>query len=217
MSKELPAPGYREPSFICPSCGAFAGMQWHDLLINSDAYASLALSVCTACSKPSVWTDDLEKGRYNPMGGLFGNTRALIFPRLCVAPLAEPDMPDDVKIDFEEARQVYSHSPRAAAALLRLCVQKLCQELLGKKGDIHKQIGELVEKGLPSRVLKAFDTIRIFGNESVHPGTVNLNDTPDVALALFRLLNLAVRHCITEEKELEEIRALTPEAKRRDL
>lgn len=126
-------------------------------------------------------------------------------------------MPDDIKVDFEEARMVYVHSPRAAAALLRLCVQKLCQELLGKKGDIHKQIGELVDKGLPSRVLKAFDTIRIFGNESVHPGTVNLNDTPEVALALFSLLNMAVRHCITEEKELDAIRALTPETKRREI
>lgn len=126
-------------------------------------------------------------------------------------------MPEEIKIDFEEARQVFGSSPRAAAALLRLCVQKLCQVLLGKEGDIHKQIGELVDKGLPARVLKAFDTIRIFGNESVHPGTVNLNDTPEVALALFSLLNMAVRHCITEEKELEAIRALTPAAKRREI
>jgi hypothetical protein len=151
------------------------------------------------------------------MLGLLGGGRRLIFPNECVAPLAEDDMPEGIKIDFEEARLVFNHSPRAAAALLRLCVQKLCQELLGKKGDIHKQIGELVEKGLPPRVLKAFDTIRIFGNESVHPGTLNLNDTPEVALALFTLLNMAVRHCITEEKELETIRALTPENKRRDI
>lgn len=141
----------------------------------------------------------------------------LAYPAMSQAPSAEENMPEDIKVDFEEARQVFESSPRAAAALLRLCVQKLCHELLGKKGDIHKQIGELVDKGLPPRVLKAFDTIRIFGNESVHPGTVNLNDTPEVALALFSLLNMAVRHCITEEKELEAIRALTPEAKRREI
>ena len=141
----------------------------------------------------------------------------LAYPAISQAPHPEENMPADIKIDFEEARQVFGYSPRAAAALLRLCVQKLCQELLGKKGDIHKQIGELVDLGLPSRVLKAFDTIRIFGNESVHPGIVNLNDTPEVALALFSLLNMAVRHCITEEQELEAIRALTPEKKRRDI
>ncbi len=141
----------------------------------------------------------------------------MIFPSDCSAPKPEEDMPDGIKADYEEARLVFSHSPRAAAALLRLCVQKLCEELLGKSGKIHNQIGELVELGLPNRLLKAFDTIRIFGNESVHPGTVNLNDSPEVALALFTLLNMSVRHCITEEKELEAIRALTPEHKRRDL
>lgn len=151
------------------------------------------------------------------MEGHLGGRIKLIFPSECIAPKAEEDMPEGIKSDYEEARLVFSHSPRAAAALLRLCVQKLCEELLGKPGKIHNQIGELVELGLPSRLLKAFDTIRIFGNESVHPGTVNLNDSPEVALALFTLLNMAVRHCITEEKELEAIRALTPENKRRDI
>lgn len=220
MSKTDVAPSFRAESFNCPRCGAFAGMGWHDLLLNSSAYASITFSICAACQKPSVWTDDdggSVPAPHTPMLGLLGGTQTLIFPSKCVAPQAEDDMPEDVRIDFEEARLVFNHSPRAAAALLRLCVQKLCQELLGKKGDIHKQIGELVDKGLPPRVLKAFDTIRIFGNESVHPGTVNLNDTPEVALALFSLLNMAVRHCITEERELEAIRALTPETKRREI
>jgi len=215
------APGFRKESFNCPRCGAFAGMKWDDLLLNSNEYASIVFSTCAACKMPSVWISDpgiISRPRPElPMQGLLGGRQTLIFPMECVAPQAEDDMPADIKVDFEEARLVFTHSPRAAAALLRLCVQKLCQQLLGKKGDIHKQIGELVEMGLPSRVLKAFDTIRIFGNESVHPGTVNLNDTPEVALALFSLLNMAVRHCITEEKELEAIRALTPEAKRREI
>lgn len=218
MSKIDGTPVCRKESFNCPRCGAFAGMKWNELLLNGDEYASVALSICDACKDPSVWiTDENRPMSALPMEGRLGGRPTLIFPLKCVAPEAELDMPTDIKVDYEEARLVFTHSPRAAAALLRLCVQKLCQELLGKPGDIHKQIGELLDKGLPSRVLKAFDTIRIFGNESVHPGTVNLSDTPEVALALFRLLNMAVRHCITEEKELEAIRALTPENKRRDI
>lgn len=222
MSKANVAPCYRAESFNCPRCGAFAGMKWNDLQLNSNDYASITFSTCAACQKPSVWIDDDDDSRIVPtpglpMLGLLGGRQTLIFPHECVAPQAEDDMPNHIKLDFEEARLVFTHSPRAAAALLRLCVQKLCHELLGKKGDIHKQIGELVEMGLPPRVLKAFDTIRIFGNESVHPGTLDLNDTPEVALALFTLLNMAVRHCITEEKQLEAIRALTPENKRRDI
>lgn len=209
-------PAYKKQSFRCPHCGAFAAMQWKHLLVSHDDYSPVSLSLCNACSRPSVWISD-EKRVVETISVLLGNKGYLIYPSASTAPAAEEDMPEDIKIDFEEARLVFNHSPRASAALLRLCVQKLCHQLLGKKGDIHSQIGELVEKGLPSRVLKAFDTIRIFGNESVHPGTLDLNDTPDVALSLFTLLNMAVRHCITEEKELEAIRALTPEAKRRNI
>lgn len=217
MSQGFVSPSYKQQSFNCPHCGALAGMTWHHLLVNPNDYSPVSMSMCHACSKPGVWIGDDHSLKANPLSVLIGGKGFLIYPNASIAPSAEPDMPSDIKNDFEEARLVFNHSPRAAAALLRLCVQKLCQQLLGKKGDIHKQIGELVELGLPSRLLKAFDTIRIFGNESVHPGTVNLNDTPEVALALFTLLNIAVRHCITEEKELEAIRALTPENKRRNL
>lgn len=189
-------------------------MDWMPLKAAKYPYKITVMAVCQGCDNHSLWVPVTTS---NSALTLISTDYRLVYPGISQAPHPEENMPADIEIDFEEARQVFGHSPRAAAALLRLCVQKLCQELLGKKGDIHKQIGELVDKGLPSRVLKAFDTIRIFGNESVHPGTVNLNDTPDVALALFSLLNMAVRHCITEDKELEAIRALTPEAKRREI
>lgn len=193
---------------------AFSSMDWAALKAPNYPVKLTIMAVCQGCDNHSLWVP--VKSAVSLMA-LATMDYKLVYPAISQAPNPEENMPDEIKIDFEEARQVFGSSPRAAAALLRLCVQKLCQELLGKKGDIHKQIGELVEKGLPPRVLKAFDTIRIFGNESVHPGTVNLNDTPEVALALFSLLNMAVRHCITEEKELEAIRALTPEAKRREI
>ncbi|AVO60663.1 DUF4145 domain-containing protein [Pseudomonas chlororaphis] len=204
------APEFYKDLFTCPHCSALSHMGWNAMCVNQ---APLIYTSRCTCGEFAFW---VPTGEYSTLFSRHQQGK-IIYPLMSVAPAAEADMPPDIQVDYEEARQVFNHSPRAAAALLRLCVQKLCHELLGKKGDIHKQIGELVEKGLPSRVLKAFDTIRIFGNESVHPGTVNLNDTPDVALALFSLLNMAVRYCITEEKELEAIRALTPEAKRRDL
>ncbi|NNA49767.1 MULTISPECIES: DUF4145 domain-containing protein [Pseudomonas] len=204
------APAFFKELFNCPHCSALSHMSWHHLGMNQ---TTLIFAARCTCNEFTYW---LPLGEISPIWKRHMSGR-MIYPFSSVAPIPEEDMPADVKIDFEEARQVFNHSPRAAAALLRLCVQKLCQQLLGKEGNIHQLIGELVPLGLPNRVLKAFDTIRIFGNESVHPGTVNLNETPDVALALFTLLNIAVRHCITEEKELEAIRALTPENKRRDL
>jgi hypothetical protein len=195
---------------------AYSSMDWAASNSGKYPHKYVMMAVCQGCDDFSLWVrTDGNAPKFTL--GLISMDYQLVFPAVSQAPIHEENMPEDIRIDFEEARQVFGSSPRAAAALLRLCVQKLCHHLLGKKGDIHKQIGELVDQGLPPRVLKAFDTIRIFGNESVHPGTVNLNDSPEVALALFSLLNMAVRHCITEEKELEAIRALTPEHKRREI
>lgn len=215
MNKDYHPPVFQGRSFTCPHCNAYSSMHWEGLKSAPYPLKITMRAVCQGCERYSLWVADAGEDE-SPFSVLSMNY-SLAYPNESKAPFAEADMPADIKIDYEEARQIFNQSPRAAAALLRLCVQKLCHELLGKKGDIHKQIGELVDKGLPSRVLKAFDTIRIFGNESVHPGTVNLNDSPEVALALFTLLNMAVRHCITEEKELDAIRALTPENKRRNL
>lgn len=217
MSAGHKSPSYRAESFVCPNCGALAGMKWQHLLASVDTYSPISLSVCYACQKEAIWLNTASLS-VRQFGAEREQHFILVYPNETSAPLAEPGMPEFITDDYEEARQVYRCSPRAAAALLRLCVQKLCQHLLRRtKGTIHDQLVELVELGFPSRVLRAFDTIRIFGNESVHPGTLNLNDTPEVALALFKLLNLAVRHCITEEQELEEIRALTPATKRLDI
>jgi len=49
----------------------------------------------------------------------------MIRPNVSNAPLPHEDMPDDVKEIYEEARQVSVFSQRAAAALLRVSLEKL--------------------------------------------------------------------------------------------
>jgi len=84
---------------------------------------------------------------------------------------------------------------------------------MGKPGGIDEQIGQLVADGLPRRVQQALDSVRVIGNESVHPGKMDLNDTPEVGQVLFRLVNLIIQDCITAPKEAEEIYGLLPEGK----
>lgn len=119
---------------------------------------NLFLSECFNCKKVAVWVH-----------------RNLVFPALRVGPEPNTDLPEDIVRDFEEARTILNYSPRGAAALLRLSIQKLCA-FLGEKGkNIDDDIASLVSKGLHPLVQKSLDVVRVIGNEAVHPGVIDLN------------------------------------------
>jgi hypothetical protein len=84
-------------------------------------------------------------------------------------------------------------------------VQKLLTHL-GEKGDnINNDIGSLVKKGLPVKIQQALDSVRVIGNECVHPGTLDLSDDEITANALFDLVNMIVQNRITEPKQVAAI------------
>lgn len=145
-------------------------------------------SRCTLCGDVTVW----YKG-------------SIIFPATSLAPQPSSDMPQDVAADFNEAREVLGKSPRASAALLRLAIQKLCKHL-GQPGEnINKDIGGLVKAGLPLRIQKALDIVRVIGNNAVHPGELDLRDDRETALALFGLVNFIIEEMIIRPREIDEI------------
>ena len=124
-------------------------------------------------------------------------------------------MPDDVKRDYHEAAQIFSRSPRGAAALLRLGLQKLCKHLGEDGKNINNDIRNLAAKNLlPPLVVKVADTVRITGNNAVHPGEMSDEDFDHVASKMFDLLNFIVKKAITEPKELQHLYELTPQAPR---
>ncbi|QXE17642.1 DUF4145 domain-containing protein [Clostridium sp. 001] len=76
---------------------------------------------------------------------------------------------------------------------------------------MNEDIGSLVKKGLDSKVQKALDTVRVIGNNAVHPGTIDLNDNKDIAYSLFGLLNFIVQQMITQPKEIENLFKTLPD------
>ena len=136
---------------------------------------------------------------------------AMIYPKSGEAPPANPDLPEDIRRDYEEASAILDQSPRGSAALIRLAIQKLCKELGQPGKSINEDIGALVKGGLDTRVQQALDAVRVIGNSAVHPGLIDLRDDRATAETLFRLLNLIVEKTISEPKHVAEVYASLPE------
>jgi len=157
---------------------------------------NLHLSECYNCKKIAVW--------------VHGN---LLFPGQRQGPIPNIDLPQELIADFEEARAIVGISPRGAAALMRLVIQKLCAHLGEKGKNIDDDIACLVSKGLNPLVQKALDVVRVIGNEAVHPGTIDLKDDSDTALRLFALVNAIADQMITHPKSVQEMYDLLPPGK----
>jgi len=136
--------------------------------------------------------------------------KKIVVPAVDISPLPCPDMPKDARIIFEEARSIANSSPRGAAALLRLALQRLCVDLGQEGKNINKDIGDLVKKGLPVGIQQALDAVRVVGNNAVHPGEISLDDSPEIASTLFELINIIVERMISQPKKLSDFYASLP-------
>lgn len=128
----------------------------------------------------------------------------MVYPLTGNVELANPDLPEDIKNDYNEAKGIVNISPRGAAALLRLAVQKLCIHLGEKGTNINDDIKNLVKKGLPETMQQALDSVRVIGNNAVHPGTIDLNDDIEIAYALFGFVNIICETLISQPKKVKE-------------
>lgn len=140
---------------------------------------------------------------------------SILYPVNQNALLPDPhkDLPKELIDDYEEARSIAHISPRSAAALLRLLIEKLCI-LLGAKGkDINENIAFLVRNGLPQNVQMIFDIVRLIGNNAVHPGTIDLKDDKEIVSKLFILVNIAVEYQITQPKLISQLKSGIPQSK----
>jgi hypothetical protein len=151
---------------------------------------------CSHCRQISVWFDG-----------------QMVFPLIATAPLPNNDLPDEIIADYNEARQIVSSSPRGAAALLRLAIQKLCA-YLGEKAEINTAIATLVKKGLSPIIQQALDIVRVIGNNAVHPGQIDLKDDQETAIKLFDLVNLIAEAMITQPKHVQAMYVSLPESSR---
>lgn len=160
------------------------------------AVANLFLSQCFSCGGVAVW-----------------RFRSMIYPTRGDVPPANADLPEDIRRDYDEAASILNASPRGAAALLRLVVQKLCKQLGQPGKNINDDIAALVKDGLSPTVQKALDAVRVTGNDAVHPGEMDIRDDRETASSLFSLVNLIAQRMLTDPREVEDAYRALPQAK----
>ncbi|MBC7785307.1 MAG: DUF4145 domain-containing protein [Burkholderiales bacterium] len=204
MRQPYTPPTFAKQTFNCAHCHAFAYHSWFELhiLVNS-AWQALSvdkmsrLSRCAHCKESILW----HEGK-------------IIYPEVGHAEPANTDLPDDVRTDYDEAASIVNKSPRGAAALLRLAIQKLCKHLGQPGRHINDDIKALVAEGLPTGVQQALDSVRVIGNNAVHPGEIDIKDDHATAVTLFKLINFVAAKMITEPKEVSEFYSTLPEPAR---
>ena len=206
MNQKYVTPARDKDAFTCPHCNTLSLMKfsWHRHDEDNQFVAQrgfyneylneLFIARCVNCGKKIIWIND-----------------DYIYPDI-VAEDPNVDMPESVKQLYNEAGTIYNKSPRAACALLRLAIDRLCNELGETDRDINKNIGILVKKGLPQAVQQALDVVRVVGNKAVHPGVISFDvDDKGTATMLMHLLNIITERMITEPKEIESLYEGLPE------
>ena len=102
------------------------------------ALCNVSVSRCFNCKKVSIWICD-----------------RLVHPRIGWELPPNPGLPEEIRADYDEASRILDESPRGAAALMRLAIQKLCKEL-GRPGkNLNDDIAALVKTGLDPLVQRA--------------------------------------------------------------
>ena len=183
MNNKYVSPERNLNAFNCPFCGAYAHMShFSSVMFVSDISGSytknlgtnISATLCNHCNKATVWHGD-----------------EMIIPANSTAPMPNEDMPENVKELYYEAREIVNKSPRGAAALLRLALDKLCDAInieCSSKNKIDEKIKILIKNGLSEQLQQAFDFVRVTGNDAVHElGIINVQDNPDIATTLFIL------------------------------
>lgn len=192
MAEKYYPPKFTADSFHCPFCGVYSKQIWSEAYqrapIGFTMIKNLLFADCSHCNAKSIWLDE-----------------QMLFPSTGGVELPNQDLPADIVEDYTEAKNILNNSPRGAAALLRLAIQKLCKELKEKGDNINDDIAALVKKGLPLKIQQALDYVRVVGNNAVHPGQIDLKDNLDTALNLFCLINIIADVMISQPKHVDTL------------
>ena len=129
----------------------------------------------------------------------------LVWPRRAGDPEPKLHAPPNVRRECEKATQTLEPSPRGAAAVLRLTIEKLCKELGVSGESVKDDIALFVREDVDARVQKVLDAARIIESNAVRPGQIGLGNDRATAETLSGLVNLICEKMIMEPRHLQAV------------
>jgi hypothetical protein len=95
---------------------------------------------------------------------------------------------DESSEDFEEAAAVLNKSPRAAAALIRICIQNMMPLLKETGKNLDENISSLVRKGLEVEIQQAMDVLQVIRRNPGQESDVDLRHETAIATRMLESL-----------------------------
>ena len=145
-------------------------------------------SQCNSCEEYAIWVND-----------------RIVYPQAIIR-IPKDDMPDQIKTFYRQASSISSQCPPASAALLRTVLEMLCTELNYTEGSLKQRIEKMKNDGkIDDELHDAMQSVRIVGNNAVHAGQIEVDDSKEVVKVLFEIIDDITLDLFTKPKRRKEL------------
>lgn len=167
-------------SIYCPHCGRHTSLEPTSRMVRH-GYEEVTVPASWQQARDVYWWIGVCNYCAEPV--LVKNLAETVYPQPLPAP-TDPNVPDDIRKDLDEAKQCFSVSAwRASATMARRTMQAAAIDK-GASGDkLADQVADLASKNkITADLMEWADVVRWVGNDAAHPGgdEVNEEDAEDV-------------------------------------
>lgn len=199
-------------TYKCPYCGHLQSYYYtHDSVCNvSSNYSHLDKNEC-ANSTYSIFSIQCQNKKCNRITVVAVNRNSGkqidIEPQYVIKRFPEY-IPEQIRQDYEEAITIIDLSPKAAATLLRRCLQGMIRDFWEIKADnLYNEISKLKDK-VPNTQWAALDGMRKLGNIGAHMEKdvdLIIGIDPDEAKKLAELIALLLEKWYVSRHDEQEL------------
>lgn len=203
---------FRNFTYVCPFCGhAQAYLHSYDIVENGKDANSFSVQPKYQESSFTIYTFECSNSKCGKISVTAINRTTKkqidIVPQIVIKQYPEY-IPEQIRNDYSEASQILEASPKAAATLLRRCLQGMIHDFWNiHEKNLNAEISSLNGK-IPQKQWKAIDGLRQIGNIGAHmEQDVNtiIDIEPNEAKMLLKLIELLFDKWYIASHEEEEL------------